>query len=417
MDRLRKLLVLPWLGLASVGSGCATSVSLDDPSFDLWCGEELCKWRTDEGRIERVGTWNRNDYGVSFTATPTQISQLRENAPLECMLIETVADVAASARVSIKVDFGDDGTPEFEQLVAEARWAKLRFELPPPNQSGRPVRFMLRKEGRGRAVLAHLRVSISPGCPEAHARPDGASCISSSTCASGRCSDGLCARCTVGGCGEGISCEMDEQCASGHCLAGRCRSCGLHGSCPAFSACTLDSHCASGLCQKVLAPSRLDGPLSLTALGLSRQCAQCRQDADCGTGRCQHGACAGCRSDADCGDASRCRYSELFDATERSCSPALEVPRVRGGLCERDEDCSDGLRCAAVGEQPRRCGRACSSAAQDCSSDGSEVCLPSSLSTWAEVFTVDWSDLQSRVPTCQPREALNVPDGFVAPAR
>jgi hypothetical protein len=408
MLRLHSLFVLSWLGLAGVLSGCEGSYDLEDPSFDVWCGGDLCKWQTDQGRIERVGTWNRDDYGVSFVATPTQISQRQEKAPIHCMLIETVADVAASARVRVKIDYGDDGLIEFDQLVAEARWAKLRFEVPPPEEPGLPVRYILRKEGRGRAVLAHVRVSSSPNCAEARARPDGASCTASSTCLSGRCSDGHCVRCPAGRCGEGITCENDGECASGQCLAGRCRSCGLMGTCPAFSACTADGHCASGLCQGATAPSRLDGTVGLLLAGLSMQCAECREDAECASGHCYRGACASCRSDADCSEEQRCRYSNEFDATERACSPALSAPRARGGLCEGDEDCAGGLACGATGDEPMRCGRACSIAARDCDSPD-QACAPSSLVDRLRL-DLDWNDVQTRISTCYTRESLGFPD-------
>ena len=325
--RVRRLLA--WIALASLCVGCAdTFDDFGDPSFDLWCGGQLCKWQTDEGRVERVGTWNRNDFGVSLQSTPTQISQRHERAPLACLRIETVADVTASARVSVQVDYGDDGVADFEQLVAEARWAKLSFELPPPNEPDLPVRFILRKEGRGRAVLAHLQVSTASSCAELNARADGARCTRDDMCASGRCSDGRCVRCTGAGCGDGIQCKADGECAGGQCLLGRCRSCALTGTCPAFAVCTLDSQCASRLCRSVLAPSQLDIPISIMALGLSSQCAQCRQDADCETGICQRGACAACRSDADCESGARCRYSKEFDATERGCLPPLDAPRA-----------------------------------------------------------------------------------------
>jgi hypothetical protein len=310
------------------------------------------------------------------------------------------------------VDYGDDGTVEFEQLVAEARWAKLRFELPPPHQAARSVRYILRKQGTGRAVLAHLRVGNSSSCPEARSRPDGASCTASDTCASGRCSDGTCVRCTAGRCGEGVQCGSDAECASGECLVGHCRSCGLTGTCPAFGDCTRDGQCASGLCQGA------DGPVLLTMEGVlwwgtSGQCAQCRQDSDCEGGAfCYHGVCAACRSDADCGVGERCLYEKAFEATERVCSARTVTPRARAALCEVDADCAGGLPCGASGDQAPRCGPACSVVAQDCPSPQAEVCATPSL---VDPFglKIDREIAEDRFPTCYPREALGIPDhGF-----
>jgi hypothetical protein len=180
------------------------------------------------------------------------------------------------------------------------------------------------------------------------------------------------------------------------------------GTCPAFSACALDGHCASGLCRGATAPSQLDGTVGVLLAGKSMQCAECREDADCGSSYCYRGVCAACRSDADCSEDERCRHSNEFDATERACLPPLTAPRARGGLCEGDEDCASGLPCGAVGDQPMRCGRACSIAARDCGSPD-QGCAPSSLVDRIRL-NLDWNDVQTRISTCYTRESLGYPD-------
>ena len=36
---------------------------IKDPSFDLWCGDVLCKPWEVSGHVARVGTWHDRDYG------------------------------------------------------------------------------------------------------------------------------------------------------------------------------------------------------------------------------------------------------------------------------------------------------------------------------------------------------------------
>ena len=49
---------------------------IDNPSFDHWCGDDLCDWETVSGKIERVGSWHERDYAVSFVEQGTRITQV-----------------------------------------------------------------------------------------------------------------------------------------------------------------------------------------------------------------------------------------------------------------------------------------------------------------------------------------------------
>ena len=128
-----------------------------NPSFDAWCGGVPCGWDLDQGSVERTGTWHTKDYGISFLETGTQISQTQPLDEVECLRFEMIADVATEARVVLWLDFDTDGTVDREQAVPAVRWENVPFVIAVPQGSG-SVRYMLRKQGQGRAVVAQLTV-------------------------------------------------------------------------------------------------------------------------------------------------------------------------------------------------------------------------------------------------------------------
>ena len=70
-----------------------------DPGFDLWCGDSLCTWKLLRGDIERVGTWNAGDSGVSFLGADTAIQQIAPVTSLDgdCIEFTLIANVATTA--------------------------------------------------------------------------------------------------------------------------------------------------------------------------------------------------------------------------------------------------------------------------------------------------------------------------------
>lgn len=145
--------------------GCESNL-IDNPSFDRWCGAELCDWQTDSGKIERVGSWHDKDYAVSFVATGTQISQLsRATVPGSCIRFDMIADVEPRAELSLQVDFHDDGVIDVAQAVPAARWQDTSFLIHTPG-SYTKVRYIFRKAGEGRALLAQVWADLEGGCTE-----------------------------------------------------------------------------------------------------------------------------------------------------------------------------------------------------------------------------------------------------------
>jgi hypothetical protein len=149
--------------LLVLAGGCFDLV--DDYSFQLWCGDVLCAWDLEEGRIERAPTWHEADYGVSFVGDPAAISQLvpESNLYVGCMRFEAITAVDSDAEVRLELDFEDDGSVELERTLERADWENTLFYVNPPIAYAQ-VRIRLVKYGEGRAVVARLRVrDASPG--------------------------------------------------------------------------------------------------------------------------------------------------------------------------------------------------------------------------------------------------------------
>jgi len=347
-------------------SGCAATDALDNGEFYRWCGNSPCSWTTDVGEVSRVSTWHAHDYGVSFDTTPSQISQLARAGYRRCTSVTMVADVDPAAGLTLVIDDGDDGEPELSQLIVGEHYTRVEFVLRSAPRSD-TVRYLIRKTGTGKARLASLVVLDDDRCAsQTVPRSDGEPCTSASDCSAGACVAGLCSACGHTPCATGVACTISSQCASGSCTGGLCDPCGLRGDCAADVPCDLGSECASRSCVRNALPS------TAPAAGTGGSCAACVADADCGAAFCVAGQCAACRDDADCESGAVCRYPDPWDARERACLPPLGEGQPRGGLCEREADCNDGLACAAAPGLAPRCGTACISNA-DCGAD--EACI------------------------------------------
>src|SRR5262249_37305589 len=146
-------------GAACMAPGCNGDV-LQDSALKLWCGEHedtLCAWRVDRGTVNKVPTWNDHEFGAELAEKGTQISQLSTEGS-DCMEFSVVADVDAVADVKIGIDFDLDGSEDYTSSVGETHWHVARTLIHAPLGYGRLLRFMVRKQGEGHAVLAELRL-------------------------------------------------------------------------------------------------------------------------------------------------------------------------------------------------------------------------------------------------------------------
>jgi hypothetical protein len=177
---------------------------------------------------------------------------------VNCIEFEVIADVDAKVGVDLEMDFRDDGTSEYKQHIPESHWAKLRFLVRAPTWYD-GVRFILRKTGKGRAVLAQIQASSGSGCagePLTLAdRPLGAACEVPEQCATGVCGeasvdpDGGWGKLKCGECTNDDPCSDGAVCGFGLSEVGTYARCTPTGSSPSGTSCVTDAECASGLCE------------------------------------------------------------------------------------------------------------------------------------------------------------------------
>jgi len=195
------------LGLSALTSllvaGCDDDL-IDDANFHMWCGDELCSWKLETGHIRQAPTWHKNDHGVELIDTPTTISQeLKKTA--SCIVFSTIADVDATAQVTIGMDFTGDGVVDYEQPIAASGFREVQTQISAPRATSLP-RVYITKKGQGRAVLAQLRLQSSGSCTAPPLRLKdralGDACAQGtqgepSECKSGVCCGGICSECCV----------------------------------------------------------------------------------------------------------------------------------------------------------------------------------------------------------------------------
>jgi hypothetical protein len=276
--KLRRLLAL-LIPVAAAMTACDDDL-LEDATFRMWCSEDrLCAWNVDTGHIRRAATWHKNDPGVELVDTPTAISQVTDKTS-RCLKFTTIADVEASAQVTVGIDFDDDGSIDYEQPISAVGFHPVETQVTAPvRYTG--FRVVVTKKGDGRAVLAQMRIQSSGDCtaPPLRLRDRllGSPCSQGdpNECRSGVCCEGVCAECCVdpklldmasdGGaaivngesavkppivqCPDGQTCKRREALASTLFFATVPLQCdpGMRKR-PAGAVCLADDDCTSGAC-------------------------------------------------------------------------------------------------------------------------------------------------------------------------
>lgn len=156
----RAALLFSLLVFVVSAAACETDL-IDDPGFQLWCGEELCAWDLEEGEIRKVPTWHTHDYGVDLVGSPVLLSQGARSSA-SCVRIEVTSRVEPGAMVTVEVDADGDGDVDWtvpvdssERFAGQVRDVALEVSYEGV--------FYLRKSGQGEAVVARLRVSEECG--------------------------------------------------------------------------------------------------------------------------------------------------------------------------------------------------------------------------------------------------------------
>jgi hypothetical protein len=308
----------------------------EDPGFDLWCIDNdgrhvLCAWDLDAGEIKRVSTWHRSDYGVEMQSNPTQISQLVEGN-VSCIFFDMLVDKDDGVTVTLEMDFNDDGTIEYSHPLPNNDFRPIEYNITPPTWYA-SVRFIIRKTGEGRAVLAQIKVhsDAEENCTDHPInltdRPDGAECEESAQCLSGRCAPVQLWRPDVEG--------------------GYVRAC---------SSCVYADDCLGGeVCGLEASPDALlyrgCGPAGRHLLG-----ERCMDHPECQTGICCEGICSECCTDLDCAAGSLCQPRDWetlgedyeFQILPLQCAPG-EGKGESGAVCLKDDDCMSNV-CSGDGE-------------------------------------------------------------------
>jgi hypothetical protein len=176
----------------------------------------------DEGQLTPAGSWHEDESALALAATPTQISLLTGTSASGCLSFELLGEVKEDAALTLTVDFNADGHIEHTASVPPTDWSRTAIAVRTPLEY-RSARYTLRKEGPGRVVFSFVGVTYRhlypcPGVPVT--LQDGASCLQNETCTSGRCRNGKCQSCGLGGCLEGEACNGDHECMHGGCAAG-----------------------------------------------------------------------------------------------------------------------------------------------------------------------------------------------------
>jgi hypothetical protein len=194
---------------------------ITDPGFDLWCGQDLCKWKTERGEIRSVPTWNEADPGVELVGDDVAIEQFTDvnSQDGDCIKFDMLVDVELGAEVQLNVDVFGDGSVEHTETIPTSNWAPLSFILP-INGVYDGIRFEIAKTGNGRAVIAQIGAQTTTG--EQCANPSiaitpapaplGEVCLYDSGCASNNCPFRTCAPCTATSCASGLTCGTSGNC-------------------------------------------------------------------------------------------------------------------------------------------------------------------------------------------------------------
>ncbi len=192
----RALLVLAGIAamFAATGGSCDDDL-VQNPGFDVWCGEHLCAWEVERGRVERIPTWHPKDHGVLLIGDPVVLTQYvdSDQERTTCFEFELQGDLDDGVDLYLEMDFLDDGVVEYAHPIPLKDWKTIHYHLGTPSWYD-GVRFIVRKEGGAAARLAQIRVFAGQGCtsdpmPLQH-RPSGAPCLEDHDCESLDCVEG-----------------------------------------------------------------------------------------------------------------------------------------------------------------------------------------------------------------------------------
>jgi hypothetical protein len=337
-------------GSSSGGCGESPPPILQDPSFDLWCGDELCSWEVEDGAIEQVPTWHAGDHGVGMISDPTVLTQRSEasDQDTDCIWFTLMVDSDPGVTVTLELDFRDDGLTEYAHPIPSTDWTTFSYHIRPPSYFDN-IRFRIRKTGAGQATLAQIAADRA----------------NASLCASQ-------APLIYEDLPLGARCQDADECASSHCTFTRVMASSreldgdYHASC---SECSIDSDCSDEqVCG--MAYTAENRPYTRCVDPATRQLGeQCHSGGECGSGVCCEGRCSECCGTADsgCDEGESCQHAAGNGDGSTRMMPSMCEPgsgeRAEGAACLADDDCASD-RCEASAQL-----KLCDPSGQPCDSD------------------------------------------------
>ena len=205
-----------FLLLSILLAACQEEDVLRNPEIEHWCGNRPCFWEV-TGKVERVGTWHSNDYAAALLSDHAELSQEVDYPGIDdyhsCFHISMLLKMDEGVRADLEVDFLPEAGVDWSKPLPHGDFDPVGYEISPPTWYER-ARFVLRKDGPGRAVIAKLRVIADDECYgvdpiELNDRPESAACEEDSQCRSGHCDyDETCAYLPTDG-GVGDACAND----------------------------------------------------------------------------------------------------------------------------------------------------------------------------------------------------------------
>ena len=359
----------PMLGVAACAmlvlggwtDGCEPPPLTKDPGFDIWCGKKLCAWSVEKGKIKRVPTWHRSEYGVELDGDPVVLTQLLSTSAT-CLRLDLQAHKDDGVSLLLEMDFLDDGTSEYSHALTSDGYSPVSYNVTSPTWY-QDVRVIVRKKGAGRAVLTNLRIAIASDCKSPplamNSRPLGTGCDTAAQCASGHCPllqyksifAGTSSPRVCSACSSASDCKVGQACGVGLSGSAVALMCVTRGSRSLGERCVGDAECAAGVCCK----------------GACSQCCEgsgCAGAASCAvrpewkakgmTGylplamQCSPGQNAG-QAKAPCLESSDCQ-SQVCQSTGD-----LKICLIDGRRCQMDADCPGKMWCWRVGLHKGQC--------------------------------------------------------------
>ena len=154
-----------FLILGAPGCESVAMDGIDNASFDIWCGDNPCAWKVEEGRVEPSPTWHRKAMGIRFADDPTRISQVIQVNQLSCVLLAVQGDTSGDAVLHLQVDTCNDGLDAADPNIElpDGDW-KTIFREASLTPSCNEARIILEKTGTGDAVLASADLTADYFC-------------------------------------------------------------------------------------------------------------------------------------------------------------------------------------------------------------------------------------------------------------